>query len=329
LQKFVPNYTVRTYTSADYSAWNDFIAQAKNATFLFHRDFMEYHQDRFEDYSLIVEQENNWVAILPANRVGDVVFSHQGLTYGGLVFKEDLKLEKVIFIFKSLIKELYKRKVSKLILKEIPIIYCDFFSDETKYILFLLEAKLIKRDTLAVIDLLKEIQIAKNRIEGVKRGLKNQLIVKEENDFSSFWDSILIPNLINKHNAKPVHTLEEITILKQKFPKNIRQFNVYKENELIGGTTIFESKNVAHSQYISANLLKNEYGTLDYLHHYLITEVFKNKQFFDFGISNEEQGKKLNGGLSYWKESFGSKILTQDFYEVQTKNYSKLEKVII
>jgi hypothetical protein len=138
LQKFVPNYTVRTYTSADYSAWNDFIAQAKNATFLFHRDFMEYHQDRFEDYSLIVEQENNWVAILPANRVGDVVFSHQGLTYGGLVFKEDLKLEKVIFIFKSLIKELYKRKVSKLILKEIPIIYCDFFSDETKYILFLL-----------------------------------------------------------------------------------------------------------------------------------------------------------------------------------------------
>lgn len=323
------NYTIRKYTSADYLQWNDFINQAKNATFLFHRDFMEYHQDRFEDYSLIIENEKGWVAVLPANRVGDEVFSHQGLTYGGLVFKDDLKLEKVILIFKSLSKQLYENRINKLVLKEIPMIYCDFFSDEMKYILFLVEAKLIKRDTLAVIDLSKEIPIAKNRIEGVNRGIKNQLIIKEENDFSVFWNTILIPNLMNKHNAKPVHTLEEIQFLKSKFPSNIRQFNVYKENELIGGTTIFESKNVAHSQYISANSFKNEYGTLDYLHHYLITEIFRNKKYFDFGISNEEQGKKLNGGLSYWKESFGATTLTQDFYEVQTKNYSKLEEVII
>lgn len=323
------NYTIRKYTSADYLQWNDFINQAKNATFLFHRDFMEYHQDRFEDYSLIIENEKGWVAVLPANRVGDEVFSHQGLTYGGLVFKDDLKLEKVILIFKSLSKQLYENRINKLVLKEIPMIYCDFFSDEMKYILFVVEAKLIKRDTLAVIDLSKEIPIAKNRIEGVNRGIKNQLIIKEENDFSVFWNTILIPNLMNKHNAKPVHTLEEIQFLKSKFPSNIRQFNVYKENELIGGTTIFESKNVAHSQYISANSFKNEYGTLDYLHHYLITEIFRNKKYFDFGISNEEQGKKLNGGLSYWKESFGATTLTQDFYEVQTKNYSKLEEVII
>lgn len=325
----MPNYTVRKYTSADYSAWNNFINQAKNATFLFHRDFMEYHQDRFEDYSLIVENETDWVGVLPANRVGNEVFSHQGLTYGGLVFKDDLKLEKVILIFKSLLKQLHEERINKLVLKEIPMIYCDFFSDELKYILFLVEAKLIKRDTLSVIDLSKEIRLSKDRKEGVKRGFKNKLEIKEEKDFSAFWNTILIPNLMNKHNAKPVHTLEEILFLKSKFPSNIRQFNVYKENELIGGTTIFESKNVAHSQYISANSFKNEYGTLDYLHHYLITEIFRNKKYFDFGISNEEQGKKLNGGLSYWKESFGATTLTQDFYEVQTKNYSKLEEVTI
>jgi len=325
----VQNYTIRKYISADYLAWNDFINQAKNATFLFHRDFMEYHQNRFEDYSLIVEDHKGWVAVLPANRAGDEVFSHQGLTYGGLIYKEGLKLEKVIFIFKSLINELYKTNVSRLILKETPMIYCDFLSDEVKYILFLTEAKLIRRDTLAVIDLSTEIFFAKDRKEGVKRGKKNKLIVKEENDFSAFWNAILIPNLKNKYNASPVHTVEEIAFLKSKFPSNIRQFNIYKENELIGGTTIFESKNVAHSQYISANSSKNDLGTLDFLHHFLITDVFKDKRYFDFGISNEEQGKKLNGGLSYWKESFGAHILTQDFYEVQTKNYTKLEQVIL
>jgi hypothetical protein len=325
----VQNYRVRKYSSTDFLPWNDFINQAKNATFLFHRNFMEYHQDRFEDYSLIIEDDKNWIAVFPANRVNQEVFSHQGLTYGGLIFKDDLKLEKVILIFKSLLEQLYKSEINKLVLKEIPSIYCDFFSDETKYALFLAEAKLIRRDTLAVIDLSKKMHLSKDRKEGVKRGFKNKLEIKEENDFSAFWNTILIPNLLNRHNAKPVHSLEEIMILKSKFPNRIRQFNVYKENELVGGTTIFESKNVAHSQYISANLFKNDYGTLDFLHHYLLTEVFIDKKYFDFGISNEEQGKKLNGGLSYWKESFGSKILTQDFYEVQTKNYSKLTEVIL
>ena len=51
------------------------------------------------------------------------------------------------------------------------------------------------------------------------------------------------------------------------------QFNVYKNNEIIAGTTVFESKNVVHSQYISANETKSETGSLDFLHHYLITKA--------------------------------------------------------
>ena len=175
-------YLIRKYTSADYSIWNDFINQAKNATFLFHRDFMEYHHDRFEDYSLIVEDEKGWLAVLPANRVGEEVFSHQGLTYGGLVFKGDLKLEKVLLIFKSILQQLHISEIKTLHIKELPFIYSDYFSDELKYALFLAEAKLSRRDTLAVIDLSKEIKPASGRMEGVKRGIKNELIIKEETD---------------------------------------------------------------------------------------------------------------------------------------------------
>ena len=83
------NYIVRKYQSTDYLTWNEFVANAKNATFLFHRDFMEYHSDRFQDFSLLIFDENqNLKAILPANRVNDIVFSHHGLTYGGLVLNQ-------------------------------------------------------------------------------------------------------------------------------------------------------------------------------------------------------------------------------------------------
>ena len=155
------------------------------------------------------------------------------------------------------------------------------------------------------------------------------LVVKEETHFDLFWNEILIPNLAETHDAKPVHSLKEIESLQQKFPKQIRQFNVYHDGKIVAGTTIFETKNVAHSQYISGNSDKNILGSVDFLHEHLLTTVFKNKKYFDFGISNENQGKNLNEGLSYWKESFGANIIVQDFYEVQTTNFHLLEHVLV
>ena len=112
-------FSVRKYSSTDRQKWNDFVSKAKNATFLFHRDFMEYHQDRFEDYSLIIEDENIWVAILPANRIRNELFSHQGLTYGGLVFKDNFDETTRITIFDSLLNHLILNHFNTFFIKRI------------------------------------------------------------------------------------------------------------------------------------------------------------------------------------------------------------------
>lgn len=323
------NYSIKRYEPKDYDSWNAFIGKAKNATFLFHRDFMEYHNDRFLDYSLIVLDKEKWVAVLPANVLGNIVYSHQGLTYGGLVYNEKIKLASVIEIFKGILSFLNENNIEKLQLKLIPSIYHQKPAEELNYALFLAEAQLIRRDSMAVIDLSKKLLMASGRNEGIKKGKKNILEIKEVDDFESFWNNLLIPNLAKKHQAKPVHSLQEITKLKELFPEKIRQFNVYENENIIAGTTIFESGDVAHCQYISGKEDKNELGGLDLLFHHLITEVFKNKRFFDFGTSNENQGRKLNDGLSYWKESFGASAIVHDFYEVESANYNLLETVLI
>jgi len=324
----VKNYTIKRYQENDYANWNAFINQAKNATFLFHRDFMDYHKDRFEDYSLQVFKGEKLVAVLPANRVENVVYSHQGLTYGGLVYGDKLKLASVILVFKAILFYLNENEITKIQLKTIPSIYHNKPAEELNYALFLAEAQLIRRDTLAVIDLSKPILIAKGRKEGVKKGTVNDLKVKEVNDFDDFWENILIPNLEKRYQVKPIHSLQEINNLKKSFPENIRQFNVYCKDKIVAGATLFESENVIHSQYISADKNKNETGSLDFLYHLFIEEVFKEKKFFDFGTSNENKGRILNKGLSFWKESFGACTIVHDFYEVETINYSKLENVI-
>lgn len=319
------NYSVQKYQESDYNKWNAFIGEAKNATFLFHRDFMEYHNDRFQDNSLIVSYKDKWIGVMPANRVGNQIFSHQGLTYGGMVYGEKSKLATIISAFRAVLLFLDANEIEKLHLKTIPSIYHTKPSEELQYALFLAEAKLVRRDSLSVIDLSQKYKISKNRKRGIQKGISNKLVVKEENAFGSFWEEILIPNLEEKHRAKPIHSVEEIGHLKNIFPDNIRQFNVYHNDIIVAGTTIFESQHVAHCQYISKYEKQEDLGSLDFLFHFLITEVFPKKRFFDFGIANESNGKKLNDGLSYWKESFGASTIVHDFYQVETANHSKLD----
>lgn len=333
LKKINPRCPLKAYSIEQYqpefkSDWDNFVASSKNATFLFYRDFMEYHQDRFEDFSLMVYKKEKLVALLPANRVGDEIHSHQGLTYGGLVLSKNIRFENVLHSFEILLKFLQEQNITTLHIKEIPWIYHQIPSNELHYLNFILKAELIQRDTLSVIDNQNKLKFSGSRLEGVKRAQKHGLTIESTNDFENFWDMILKPNLNKKHNANPVHSLEEIVFLKEKFPNNIHQFNVYHDGKIVAGATIFETKNVAHCQYISGNDDKNSLGSLDALHDYLINEVYAKKRYFDFGTSNENNGKNMNAGLQFWKEGFGARTITQDFYKIDTKNYNTLKSVL-
>lgn len=326
----VGNYTIVRYNNAYFEDWNQFVENAKNATFLFNRNYMEYHNKRFDDFSLMVfDDKENLAALFPANRLGNKVYSHQGLTYGGLLFSKKIKLAQTLLLFKKLLQFLYDNEIETLQVKEIPFFYCTSFCDELKYLFYLTDARIVRSDSLSTIQLQQPYFISKTRKESIRRGNKNKLSIREDYNFDLFWSEILIPNLDKKHQVKPVHTVDEIKLLHKRFPNNIRHFNVYHNDKIVAGTTVYVTSTVVHPQYVSGNEDKNELGSIDYLYHYLISTVFADKMYFDFGISNEENGKKLNTGLLFWKESFGAKTVVQNFYEVATKNYTTLDTVLI
>tara|TARA_R100000353_G_scaffold67218_2_gene52275 strand:- start:33798 stop:34775 length:978 start_codon:yes stop_codon:yes gene_type:complete len=323
------NYTVKKYNSAQKELWDRFIEEAKNATFLFKRDFMDYHSHRFQDNSLLVFKEEKLVAVLPANIENNVLFSHQGLTYGGLVLGKRSSFLDAFESFKSVLTFLENEGVGTLNLKLIPKIYHVLPSDEIDYLLFLTNATLSRRDITSCIDSNNRLKIkSSNRLRGIKKGAKNNLIVKKEANFEPFWNEVLEPNLMQIHNQKPVHSVAEIKLLQSRFPNNILQFNVYKENEIVAGATIFETENVAHAQYISANEIGRQTGGLDFLFNYLL-DHYSHKKYFDFGIVNERGGQRVNKGLLHWKETFGGRSITHDFYEVKTENHKLLNDIFL
>lgn len=289
---------------------------------------MDYHNHRFDDHSLMIFKDKDLIALFPANISGHNLISHQGLTYGGLILHDSIRFEDVLSVFKSLLYYLFDKGITDLTLKLLPKIYHASPSDEIDYLLFKCNAELIRRDVLSVLKP-KEKHYSRDRKAGIKRGLHNNLRVEETDTFDAFWNEILIPNLDSKFKTSPVHNLEEITRLKLKFPDQIRQFNVYKNEKIVAGTTIFDTKFVAHSQYISGNAEKNKLGSLDFLHAHLLEHVFGDKPYFDFGISNENEGKNFNQGLLYWKEGFGARAISHDFYKLDTKNYNELDNVML
>ena len=123
-----------------------------------------------------------------------------------------------------------------------------------------------------------------------------------------------------RYDLRPVHSAEEITMLAGRFPDNIKLFTARRQQQMLAGVIIYESRNVAHAQYIAANEEGKQTGALDLILSYLINEYYADTKYFDFGISTEDDGRYLNLGLVENKESFGARAIVHDFYELELDN---------
>ena len=295
--------------------WDEYITHSKNGIFIFYRDYMEYHSDRFVDFSLMIYEGDELIALLPANIAENALFSHGGLTFGGFIINSGMTVPKTLRIFDETTNYLKGESIDKIIYKCIPYIYHSIPAEEDRYALFRRGARLFRRDVTSTIYLSEKLSFQKIRRRRIKKAVSANLEVKKVDNFKSYWN-ILEVNLAKRHNTKPVHSLEEIEHLHSKFPDNIKLFTSYQDETMLAGVVVYESANVAHAQYIANTDSGEEIGALDMIFAYLITKYYQNKKYFDFGISTENEGLYLNEGLIFFKEGFGARAVVHDFYEL-------------
>jgi hypothetical protein len=307
------------YSEEHSKVWDKFIATAKNGHFLFYRKYMEYHSERFTDHSLLVfDHKERLLAILPANISEGTIYSHQGLTFGGFVIDIKVTTGTMLDIFVLLIDYLKLIKIEKLIYKPIPSIYTGMPSQEELYALFITDARLFRRDVSSTIDLSTPSKYSKGRKWTVNKAKKENIELCQTTEYSEFW-ALLSKVLAYQHEAKPVHSLSEIEYLRNCFPDNIKLFVAKKNSEVLAGAVIYETDMVAHTQYLANSDEGREIGALDLLLDHLIKDIYKDKKYFDFGISTEEQGRSLNKGLIAQKEGFGASAIVHDFYQLDIR----------
>lgn len=323
------------YNAAMKQEWDAFVDCSKNGTFLLKRNYMEYHADRFKDCSFVFTDDTGAIlALLPANRNNDVLYSHQGLTYGGLILSDKTSGSDPLAMFELLKRELPKLGISKMIYKAIPHIYHRQPSEEDLYALFRNSATLKIRNLATVINMREPMKSSRLGKRALKRQRQNGIEVREIDSSTLFWD-IVIKDRKERHNVKPVHTASELDYLKSKFPENIRFYIATAPDELIekkdenplcdsegscrkivGGAVIYIDKGVIHLQYAACTQEGKDLYATDVIYHRLIFDIFSDAHCFDFGISNENAGLYLNEGMVRHKEEFGGRSVVYDIYEL-------------
>lgn len=305
---------VRQYTADDRGPWDDFVRASKNGTFLFQRDYMDYHADRFTDQSLLIFEDDRLVAVLPASRGDDGrIVSHGGLTYGGLVTGDKMTAALALDVISAVLKHCKTAGFTHLHYKPVPHFYHRQPAEEDLHALFLCGARLCRSDLSSTIALRNPLGFAKSKRAGVKAAQKAELSVAESRDFAGF-SAILTETLASRHGATPTHTREELELLAGRFPQDIRLFDARKQGQIYAAVLMFDCGPTVHAQYIASTPQGRELGAIDAIVSHLVKEVFKDRLWFDFGISTVNQGRELNVGLSRQKEMYGARTTVYQQY---------------
>lgn len=301
------------------SIWNNFVDKSSNGSFLLKRSFMDYHQDRFEDFSYLIWKGKEiiaaFVGAMPRQRSNDyVIIAHPGLTYGGVITIENLKYSLLEEIYQSLLGLFKQNGFNYLIIKPVPRVFCKKQSDANLFFFHKNNFRLLGRELNSVIDLNQPLRISKGRKDNIRKAKNSGVLVEDEENFTSFWQ-ILTENLQQTHSVKPVHTLQEIQVLYHNNPDNIKLYIARLQERIIAGVVIFRdhSQGYLHTQYISANEEGKSVGAVDAILIHIIQEAQSEYQRFSFGISTAKG--EINYGLLGHKEGFGADVELLDTYE--------------
>ena len=311
-------FEIVRYTAERADEWNAFVAQSKNGTFLHDRRYMDYHADRFVDCSLMIyDTKGNLFALLPANRVDDTLYSHQGLTYGGLLLDGRATADAVCRTMSDINDYLRQQGIRYVICKTVPWIYAAIPADEPLYAFTqVCHATLKYRDIASVVSLDNQLALSELRRRGKRKAERHGIRIAYSDDFQTFWQ-ILTENLQVKYDSHPVHTIQEITLLRNRFPDSIRLYAAYEGHEMIAGTVLYVTPRVIKTQYISASLRGKEVGALDLLFASLLSCPPPNHTYLDLGTSALDHSTALKLPLIFQKEGFGARAVCYDTYEWQ------------
>ncbi|ORJ57147.1 hypothetical protein [Geothermobacter hydrogeniphilus] len=303
----IPRWSLIPYQPALQPVWDEAVSAACNGHFIFRRDYLDYHADRFRDASFILRRSRKVVALLPAHRRDDSLVSHGGLSFGGWLQVPGCRFQDIEAGFNLLADTMAEQKLRRLSYTPIPHPYHNAPCEQDGYLLQRLGARLDGSRLAAFAANPADIKRPHEIRRQMKRGAENlPLDFFETDDLPTFWQH-LQAFLRLRHEAEPVHSLEEITLLKRRFPAQIRFLVGRHRQRWAVGNVVFLHPRVIRFQYGFRSLDDARHQTVFRLWDWAVCQPEMKRPWMDLGTSMNPETGELEAALHFNKETFGAR----------------------
>jgi hypothetical protein len=315
--------TLIKYTDKYSDAWEQFVHQSNNGTIFHERKFLGYHPaDRFIDHSLLFFQKGKLIGLMSGVSYKEngilTLHSHKGASFGGLIYNEDVSIQKSFALVKSLVSYAREQNIKRIILTIPPIIYNRRLTNYIEFALIKNHFRYLKREVSSILFLEDSLESNIDKFKpanrrACKRAEQSGIKVRITDDFENFY-GVLEKNLSIRHGVKPTHTLEELKKIHMLYPERVILYGAFLKELMIAGIVVFHTNpRVTLAFYISHDEKYQNYRAVNLLFREVIRESIENGfQYLDFGIFTVNM--EPNFGLGRFKESFGASGVFRDTF---------------
>ncbi len=310
-------WKIKKYKAGEYELWNRVVSLSETGIFQFHRDYMDYHADRFTDFSLMFYYGEELFGILPAHIRDNTLFSHNGLSFGGIIRKRTFNPEKNLSFLHALLNFLARNHIRKFIVKSPPAFLYPWLNTYNDW-LYLQAGRIERIQFHWLIDTRKPPSILLNadRKKQFKKKPVPQTGLSE--DWYTFWQ-ILEQNLQERHHTQPVHRVDEIIKLAESFPDQIRLITAKIDGKTVAGAVLYDYRHVLHFQYLAALPEKKYRHAVDFLTAKIIRDNYEKYAYINLGTARIPGQNNEDPGLIYWKFSHGAEPFPQYTFVIDTE----------
>ncbi|MBK9735173.1 MAG: hypothetical protein IPO92_09490 [Saprospiraceae bacterium] len=288
--------------------WDKFVRNSNTPLFIFERTFIEYHGDRYLDHSLLVYKNGLLVAVQPACEIDFQLISHRGLPFSDVITKLRKEWFDIDDIINAILNYCRIKNIKKIEITLCPNMYKNVSSEETTYFLRKNDFVFCNQKLSAIISL-KDIVESKLNLKVSKVFFQKSEIVFNSNDFESF-NNMISNNLNQKYQSKPVHSLNELVYLKEKFSDQIDLVLAKSNNVIVGAVLLFKLGQVIKCQYLTSTVN----NASDFMISQIILKYRKDYFYFDLGTSNSIGENEINLKNLAFKCKLGGKAMCIDKY---------------
>jgi len=313
-------------TQALVTKWDRFIDESDNGTIFHKLKFLSYHNDfsGMKINHLVWLSGSEIFAVLPLfvslNTKIKYGVSPYGSSFGGIIIKNGINLEKAILIIELLSNYCKSNKIQTLKITFPPSIYSNSRQSYIQYALSKKGASIVKRDLFHIVPLKSNWnELYSSFSSSCRNKIKNAKIaftIHENSDINEFY-SILVEDK-KRQNSEPTHSLKELQLLKEYFPKNIIvDISISHQNGAKAAICYFDcSKDIIMTFYMCQEDNALGYNGINALLEIgMKRSLNEGKKYLDFGGSTF--GYEIsNLGVSKFKESFSSTTDLRDTFNL-------------